>query len=116
MTLQARDALHQQMNTLLRDPAAVIGGIGIADIDPRQLESKVQGDWWETLDELGVTLLVSREYEHLLLAMCPEKNGGRVSFMPMPHPSGLAVDRDQKTVYVDATRNPNQVFELRPAA
>jgi len=115
MTMHERESLHARMNQLLRDPAAVISGLGSAEIDPRLLACQVQGQWWETLDELGVTLLFSREYEHLLLGMCPEPTGGLMTFMPMPHPSGIAVDRANQTVYVAATRNPNQVFELRPA-
>lgn len=115
MNADLRDQLHQHMNLKLRDPAEVIGGLGINDFDSRLLDTNVKGHWWETLDELNVTLLISREYEHLLIAMCPQAGGGRISYMPLPHPSGLAVDRVQKTVYVAATRNPNQVFELRPA-
>ena len=51
-------------------------------------------------------LLVTREYEHL-------RRGARASgrpdaSMPLPHPSGLAVDRGER-VHVASTRNPNQV-------
>jgi uncharacterized protein (TIGR03032 family) len=34
----------------------------------------------------------------------------------MPHPSGIAVDRTATRVHVASTRNPNQVYELAPAA
>jgi uncharacterized protein (TIGR03032 family) len=63
------------------------------------------------LEELGVTLLVSREYEHLLLSLAP---GGRVGFLRVPHPSGIAVDAKRGRVHVASTRNPNQLFELGP--
>jgi uncharacterized protein (TIGR03032 family) len=32
----------------------------------------------------------------------------------MPHPSGLTVDRKRGVVHVASTRNPNQVYELKP--
>lgn len=35
--------------------------------------------------------------------------------MPMPHPSGLAIDRNKGVVHVASTRNPNQIFDLAPA-
>jgi uncharacterized protein (TIGR03032 family) len=32
----------------------------------------------------------------------------------VPHPSGLAVDRKQRKVYLASTRNPNQIFAFKP--
>ena len=42
--------------------------------------------------------------------------GGRphVTFMRMPHPSGLAIDRKRGIVHVASTRNPNQIYDLMP--
>ena len=37
-------------------------------LDPRLLESKASSGWWATLERLGMTLLVTREYEHLVMA------------------------------------------------
>jgi uncharacterized protein (TIGR03032 family) len=34
--------------------------------------------------------------------------------MPLPHPSGLTVDRERGVVHVASTRNPNQLFDLQP--
>jgi uncharacterized protein (TIGR03032 family) len=62
-----------------------------------------------------VTLLVSREYEHLLLAMRCDERGPSVTYLPLPHPSGLAVDRRRGLVHVASTRNPNQVYDLMVA-
>jgi uncharacterized protein (TIGR03032 family) len=83
--------------------------------DPRLLDGYAYGRWWETLAGLGITVLVSREYEHLLMAMCPTTGSPRVTFMPLPHPSGIAVDRRNRRVLVASTRNPNQVYEFQPA-
>jgi uncharacterized protein (TIGR03032 family) len=87
-----------------------------ADIDPRLLRGRAYGSWWETIGALALTVLVSREYEHLLLALTMSARGPRVSFMPLPHPSGIAVDRRKGRVFVASTRNPNQVYQLEPAA
>lgn len=38
-----------------------------------------------------------------------------VSFMRLPHPSGVAVDAARGIVHIAATRNPNQVFDFAPA-
>jgi uncharacterized protein (TIGR03032 family) len=36
------------------------------------------------------------------------------TFLSLPHPSGIAVDRARARVYVASTRNPNQVYTLAP--
>jgi uncharacterized protein (TIGR03032 family) len=61
-----------------------------------------------------VTLLVTREYEHLLMAMRVADGRPAISYLRLPHPSGLAVDRARGVVHVASTRNPNQVFDLMP--
>ena len=82
-----------------------------ASTDARLLESRDSKGWWPTLEQLGITLLVTREYEHLVLALTGR---ARTSFFPMPHPSGLAVDRKERKVYIASTRNPNQVYTFKP--
>jgi uncharacterized protein (TIGR03032 family) len=84
-------------------------------VDPALLRATVRGRWWETLAASGATLLVTREYEHLVLALRAAPRGPRVSHLVLPHPSGVAVDVEHGVVHVAATRNPNQIFDLRPA-
>jgi uncharacterized protein (TIGR03032 family) len=43
------------------------------------------------------------------------RSGPLIRMMRMPHPSGLAVDRVRGVVHVASTRNPNQIFDLRPS-
>lgn len=74
----------------------------------------MRGAWWETLAACGITLLVTREYEHLVVALSTTPTGPTVSYLPMPHPSGLVVDRDKRLVHVVSTRNPNEVYDLGP--
>jgi uncharacterized protein (TIGR03032 family) len=99
-----------------RDPAEVLSfPPGLHRPDPRLLQARVRGAWWETLGALGITLLVTREYEHLLMALAAPRGRPHTSYLPLPHPSGVAL-ADDGGVFVASTRNPNQIFELRPAA
>ncbi len=85
-----------------------------ADVDRRLLRYTVAGAWWDTLESNGITLLVTREYEHLVMAMRVGQRGPSLTYKAMPHPSGLAVDRKRGVVHLASTRNPNQVFTLAP--
>ncbi|HEV2236847.1 MAG TPA: DUF4915 domain-containing protein, partial [Ktedonobacterales bacterium] len=84
------------------------------EVDPRLLRFSVHGDWWETLRDLDVTLLVTREYEHLVMAMRVTESGPAISFMTLPHPSGMAFDGKRGVVHIASTRNPNQIWDLAP--
>jgi uncharacterized protein (TIGR03032 family) len=41
-------------------------------------------------------------------------DGPAISYMSLPHPSGLAVNRKSGVVHIASTRNPNQVYDLLP--
>ncbi|HEV2027857.1 MAG TPA: DUF4915 domain-containing protein [Candidatus Dormibacteraeota bacterium] len=77
------------------------------------MDFRVTGNWWEVLSGHGVTLLITREYEHLVVALSAHPTP-RGTFMRLPHPSGLVADRRRGIVYVASTRNPNQVYDLAP--
>lgn len=85
-----------------------------ADTDPQSLRQTVRGAWWEALATSGVTLLVTREYEHLVMALGADADAPVVSYMRLPHPSGLVIDDVRGVVHVASTRNPNQVYDLMP--
>lgn len=113
--VQEKEEIWLQHNLQWRQPAQIVSQWqDAAAVDPRLLEVEVHGAFWETLARLGITLLVGREYEHLLLALSAQGQP-RVSFMPVPHPSGITVNRGNNAVYVASTRNPNQIYELRAA-
>jgi uncharacterized protein (TIGR03032 family) len=84
-------------------------------VDPALLRARAEGAWWETVERLGLTLLVTREYEHLIVGLTVEDGKPRLTHFQVPHPSGLAVDRERGEVHVAATRNPNQVMTFAPA-
>jgi uncharacterized protein (TIGR03032 family) len=114
---EAAEALWAHHHAEWRDAAQIVSQWQGADaLDPRLLQVTVRGHWWETLAECGVTLLVTREYEHLVMALRMGPRGPALSFLPLPHPSGLAVDRTRGIVHIASTRNPNQVYDLMPAA
>ena len=98
-----------------RHPAQVVGCWEGADrSDPALLRYRASGSWWECLESAGVTLVVTREYEHLVIALSVVRGQPLVSYLTLPHPSGLAVDRRSNVVHVASTRNPNQIYDLAP--
>ncbi|HMV49380.1 MAG TPA: DUF4915 domain-containing protein [Blastocatellia bacterium] len=112
---EALDSLWARHHAEWRDQAQVVSQWReAAETDPRLLKHKVRGQWWETLAECGITLLVTREYEHLAMAMRCGQNGPEVSYLRLPHPSGLVADKASGRVYIASTRNPNQVYEMLP--
>ena len=115
-TPPSREGLWQAQAAAWRDPARVVAFPGTeSPLDPRSLKSVAHGYWWEVLQELDVTLLVSREYENLLVSLSNHDGVPRSGFLQVPHPSGIAYDPTSSSVHVACTRNPNQVLELVPA-
>lgn len=99
-----------------RDPAQVAAQWGTTvDFDKRLLQQRSSRAFWELIDRLDVTVLVTREYEHLVMALSVHDGRPHVTYLSLPHPSGIAVDEQRGEVHVAATRNPNQVFTLAPA-
>jgi uncharacterized protein (TIGR03032 family) len=77
------------------------------------LEYETEGDFWGLLNELGVALLVTREYEHLLLLLGGNDGAPWQSAMPIPHPSGAFVNPGDGSLVVSSTRTPNQIMWFR---
>lgn len=110
------EALWARHHAEWRDPAQIASQWQeAADTDPQLVRHTVRGAWWETLARAGITLLLTREYEHLLMAVSVREGTPATSFMRLPHPSGLTVDRVRGIVHVASTRNPNQIYDLAPA-
>jgi uncharacterized protein (TIGR03032 family) len=100
-----------------RDPEQVVGLWDQArPLPPTRLKWTATGNWWDLLDEMGVTLIVTREYEHLAVSLRCERGRPQIAYARIPHPSGIAVDRRRHTVSIASTRNPNQIVEWGPAA
>lgn len=119
MTVRVEDGLTSlwtEHQVRWRNPAEALAVWDGGSEDPRLLVARPTGGWWEVLDRLKITLLVTREYEHLMLAASVHEDRPHLSYLPLPHPSGLAVDRGRRIIAVASTRNPNQVFELSPVS
>lgn len=109
------DALWAHHHGEFRDPHQIVSQWSSAgDVDPGLFQFETRGRWWDTLAAAGITLVVTREYEHLVMALSVLHGRPHVSFLRLPHPSGLAVDRSRGILHCASTRNPNQVFDLLP--
>jgi uncharacterized protein (TIGR03032 family) len=107
-------SLWREHDRRFRDPAQISGHWPLASsVDSRLLRATADPGWRRVLRRLDVTLLVTREYEHLVMAIPPR---AETTWLPLPHPSGIAVDRRRRRVHIASTRNPNVVFELAPVA
>ena len=122
--VSARDApaatrLRRGTTRAWRDPAQVASQW--ADAGARRpaaaRASRARGDFWDVLASAGITLLVTREYEHLLVALArrgrPARGHATCRCRTRPGSPSTAA---RGVVHVASTRNPNQVFELAPVA
>ena len=113
--MSERDTVWARHDAKWRDTAQVASHWEEASsVESSALRMRERGKFWETLDRLKATLLVTREYEHLVVALTVTGGAPCATFMRIPHPSGLVYDRQRRVVYLASTRNPNQIFELRP--
>lgn len=110
------DSLWARHHAEWREPAQIATQWEqAAATDPALLQFHVRGAWWDLLEKAKITLLITREYEHLVIALTVVNGKPLTSFLKMPHPSGLVVDRKENVVHIASTRNPNQLYELAPA-
>jgi uncharacterized protein (TIGR03032 family) len=94
-----------------REPLQIVAQWADAAVPREELLARATGAWWSVLEQAGTTLIVTREYEHLVLAISAAARP-RLSYLRLPHPSGVAFDRSAGKLYVASTRNPNQLYEL----
>ena len=107
--------LQKKHDRILRSPEEIFGSSFIcAGITTSLLKVKVSDSFVELLETLGITLIITREYENLIIALTSFKNSLIQSFFHVPHPSGLVYDIINNSLYVALTRNPNQIMEFKP--
>ena len=101
------DRLCSKHEDAWRDPLEIPSQIpNIASMDSKLFECRIHGQWWQVIAELGITLFVTREYEHLILAFGVVGSTPRVSFYPLPHPSGMVFHPEKNTLFIAGSRNP----------
>jgi uncharacterized protein (TIGR03032 family) len=93
------------------DPSRNIAFPDTGPLAPHLLTYAATDGWWRVLAETAITLVVSREYEHLLYALSWEGTPW-LSHLELPHPSGVCFDERRQKLYVSSTRWPNQMFEF----
>jgi uncharacterized protein (TIGR03032 family) len=109
------DSLWDSHSREWRQPSQICSQWNQAAETPTELlRSTASGKFWDTLEAMGATVLLTREYEHLVMALSHWQGRPKITFMRLPHPSGLAVDLKRNVVYLASTRNPNQVYDLSP--
>jgi uncharacterized protein (TIGR03032 family) len=113
--MSEKEKMWETQGKALRSPAEIFGtSYENAGITDKTLKFKASSAFTKLLADLNITLLVSREYENLLIAL--NANGSSTihqTFFHIPHPSGIAINRKKNSVYVAATRNPNQIVEFK---
>lgn len=113
--MNRKESIWERQNNAIRHPSEVFGvAYEHAGITARSLRFEASKGFTELLHRLGITLVVSREYENLLIALSSE-DGVRTSqsFFHLPHPSGIVANRRKGLLYVASTRNPNQIVEFK---
>lgn len=106
--------IWDKQTSALRNPSEIIGSATFdnAGILADSLKYDITGSFLDILQETNLTLFVTREYEHLVIALNVMEGKFNQTFINLPHPSGLTISPDKKNVYIAATRNPNQIFEF----
>ena len=105
----------QHHHALLRDPHQIVcQWQSASEVDLELLRYHIRGPFWDILEETGRTLIVTREYEHLVLALGVVNGRPRISYLHLPHPNGLAIDPERRELFIASTRNPNMVFAFTP--
>lgn len=111
--LPTTDSLWERHALEFRDPAQALFSIPAFKQDTDTLLGyETEGDFAALLHRLKVTLVVTREYEHLLLAIHSDGKRLRITYLPVPHPSGMAWDVKSHRLYIASTRNPNQIVQF----
>lgn len=110
---EEKENLWEKQGKMLRNPMEVYGASAEqAGWMEKSLEYKTTGSFTELLEKLNLTLIFSREYEHLVLSLNAKNGVLNQGFVSLPHPSGIAISEDQKRVFIASTRNPNSIVEF----
>lgn len=114
---RALETLWQRHDSDWRSPSGIVNQSPNApSVDPDLLRFRATDAWWGILEATQATLFVTREYEHLVIAMTVFEHEPLISYLSLPHPSGIAADLEKKTIYIASTRNPNMVYDFAPVS
>lgn len=113
-----KEKMWEKQGESLRAPSEIFGtSYENAGINNKMLGFKASASFSKLLKDLNITLIISREYENLLIALnAPDAATINQTFFHLPHPSGIAIDRKKNSMYIASTRNPNQIIEFKISA
>lgn len=110
MSKTQQPAEHNKSFTNEEDNITTSADITSDSFDTSLLEYSVEGDFWGLLENSPSSLMVSREYEHFVVGLDGKNGSSWQSAMPMPHPSGLFYDADNRELVFSSTRTPNIIL------
>jgi uncharacterized protein (TIGR03032 family) len=98
------------------ETANVAAGVdaGRTSFDPALLAFEETGGFFDLLGAQDYSLVVTREYEHFVLALDGGADGPIQSPFPLPHPSGCWWDEASGELIVSSTRTPNILVWMSP--
>ena len=109
-----KKALFAYQNELFRYPLEIVGAhLPDSKALRKSLEFKADQGFIDIINKLNIALFTTREYEHLILAFTSDGKQISQSYYPLPHPSGMAIQKNR--LVVASTRNPNQIVEFYPS-
>ncbi|MGN7611398.1 DUF4915 domain-containing protein [Magnetococcales bacterium HHB-1] len=85
----------------------------IALVSTEALKTQQHGAFWDILDELKISLVVSREQENFLLLLSAAEGYPRQSTMTLAQPTGIFFDQENHELIVGTTRSPNQILYFK---
>ena len=94
------DVAHNQLFTTEVENIAGLADITSSSFDATLLEHIEDGGFWALLENLPCSLMVSREYEHFVVALDGVAGQPWQSPLPLPHPSGCYYDEAKKELIV----------------
>lgn len=110
-----KESIWRSQDQAFRDPMEILASPSLYQgVTKYSFKYELHGEFIELLSKLNITLFISREYEHLVMAMYAKEGKLYWSYLPLPHPAGLVINRRTNALYVASTRNPNQIYEFLP--
>jgi uncharacterized protein (TIGR03032 family) len=112
--MSSLEKIFEAQGNAARNPIDIISNSAESlEITSKSLKFEADEKFKSKLNELGISLIISREYENLVLSISPTQNGISQSFFPLAHPSGIAYNQNEKSLIIASTRNPNRIIEFK---
>lgn len=112
--MSKKDEIYLNQSNAARNPLQIISNdVKDLGITNQSLKFKASEKFNYILEKLNISLLVSREYENMIIALNAVNNEIKQSFFPIAHPSGMVYNNNENSLFIASTRNPNQLIEFK---